>query len=144
MTKFLTVAIISLTLIFCGQTTPPDDKGKERLDKVCDSFMKLFVEGKNVEAMQLLKRNSLMTAETIDKLNETIEKQIREYFPGYGKIVSYEFILEKKIKDFVAKRFYILKLEKYYLRFDFTIYKSATGWNITHFKYDDELNELFK
>jgi hypothetical protein len=61
---------------------------------------------------------------------------------GYGKIISSEFIVERKIKNFITKRFYILKFQKYFLKFDFTLYNSGAGWTITNFTYDDSLIEV--
>ena len=62
--------------------------------------------------------------------------------PTYGDIISYEFISERKIKSFIAKRFYILKFQKYFLKFDFTLYNNGSGWTITNFTYDDNLIEV--
>jgi len=142
MTKFPVIAFLSFTLFSCGQITQRVDKDKQRIDKVCDTFMKLFAEGKTHAAMQLLKGNTAMTPASIDTLLVTIDNQKKIYFPAYGKIISYDFITERTIKEFLAKRFYILKFDNYYLRFDFTLYKATTGWIVTHFKYDDELIEL--
>ena len=144
MTKFLTLIFLSLTILACGQKTQPidKDKHKERLDKVCDTFMKLFTQGKTHDALQLLKQNTVMTSASIDTLQVTIDNQMNDYFPAYGKMLSYDFIIERKIKDFIAKRFYILKFDKYFLKFDFTLYKAPSGWTITQFKYDEELIEL--
>lgn len=142
MTKILTVAFLLLTITSCGQKNQSVDKDKQRLDKVCDTFMKLFTEGKTHEALRLLKQNTVMIPSSIDTLQVTIDNQMDNYFPAYGKMLSYEFITERKIKDFIAKRFYILKFDKYYLKFDFTLYKASTGWTVTNFKYDEELVEL--
>jgi predicted Zn-dependent protease len=142
MTKILTVAFLLLTLTCFGQKGQVVDKGKQRLDKVCDTFMKLFTEGKTRDALQLLKQNTVMAPASIDTLQVTIDNQMNNYFPTYGKMLSYEFISERKIKDFIAKRFYILKFDIYYLKFDFTLYKAASGWTVTNFKYDEELSEL--
>ncbi len=142
MTKLMTVALLFLALIACRQKTLSTDKDKERLEKVCDTFMKLFAEGKSRDALKLLKKNTVMVPSTIDTLQVTIDNQVNDYFPAYGKIISSEFIMERQIKDFITKRFYILRFDKYYLKFDFTLYKTLSGWTITHFKYDDELIEL--
>ena len=142
MTRFLTVASLSLILVACGQKKQTIDSDKERIDKVCDTFMKLFADGKAVEALQLLKQNTVMTPSSIDTLQVTITNQMNDYFPAYGKMLSGEFIIERKIKDFIAKRFYILKFDKYFLKFDFTLYKTNSGWTITNFSYDEELVEL--
>ena len=142
MTKFLTIAFLSLTLIACGQKKQLIDKDKERIDKTCDTFMNMFADGKAVEALQLIKQNTVMTPSSIDTLQVTITNQMNDYFPAYGKMLSADFVIERKIKDYIAKRFYILRFEKYYLKFDFTLYKGTSGWTITSFKYNEDLTEL--
>jgi hypothetical protein len=144
MKKYLTIIFISLTLVTLGQKTKSIDKDKERIDKVCDTFMKLFAEDNTTDAINLLRQNTLMSPSTIDTLQVTIASHIKQFFPPYGKMLSAEFIIERKIKDFIAKRFYILKLENYYLKFEFTLYRAKNGWSITNFKYDEEVAELYK
>ncbi|MFT3705272.1 MAG: hypothetical protein QM802_23090 [Agriterribacter sp.] len=142
MIKFFTVIFLSLALHVSAQKNPSVDKDKERLDKVCDTFMALFIQGKVHEALQLVKENTVMAPASIDKLQGTVDNQMEQYFPAFGKMLSYEFITEKKIKDFIAKRFYVLKFEQYYLKFGLTLYKSSAGWTITNLKYDEDIVEL--
>ncbi len=142
MTRILTVIFLSFSLIACGQKNQPIDKDKERIDKVCDIFMEMFADGKTADALELLKKNTVMTASSIDTLKLAITNQINEYFPAYGRILSANFVIERNIKDYIAKRFYILRFDNYYLKFDFTLYKGSNGWTITAFKYDEELIEL--
>ena len=129
------------TIVF-WQKKQPIDKDKERADNVCDTFMKMFADGKPVDALELLKQNTVMTPSSIDTLKVTIANQINDYFPAYGKILSADFVIERKIKDYITKRFYILRFDKYYLKFDFTLYKGTNGWTITSFKYNEDLIEL--
>jgi len=72
----------------------------------------------------------------------TIAEQVVKFLPAYGKILSYEFVAERKVKDFIAKRFYVLKFVKYYLKFDFTLYNNGKGWTITSFTYNEDLIEV--
>ena len=104
--------------------------------------MNLFTQGKTHEALELLKQNTVMNPTSIDTLTVTIDNQMNDYFPAYGKMISYDFITERNIKDYISKRFYILKFDKYYLKFEFTLYKASTNWTITNFKYDEDLTEL--
>ena len=127
MTKYLSIIFLSMTLVACGQKTQSNDKDKERIDKVCDTFMNLFAEGKTSDALQLLNQNTVMTPSSIDTLKVTIANQMNSYYPTYGKMLSADFIIERKIKDYIAKRFYILRFDKYYLKFDFTLYKGSNG-----------------
>ncbi|MCA6493099.1 MAG: hypothetical protein IM572_10525 [Chitinophagaceae bacterium] len=116
------------------------DKDKERLDAVCNKFMDEFNAGKTSEAIQLLKENSVISPAVLDTLE--IERKMNMVLPNYGKMISYEFISEQKIKDFIVRRFYIQKFENFYLKFEFTLYKSSTGWKITGFEFNEELLEL--
>ena len=142
MNKFLTVIFLSLTLVSCGQNKQTTDKDKERIDNVCDKFMKTFAEGKILEALELLKQNSVMSPSTIDTLEVTINNHANTMFPAYGKMLSSQFVAERKVKDFIAKRFYILKFDKYYLKFSFTLYNNGKGWTITTFDYNEDLIEI--
>jgi len=131
----------SLTFVSCAQ--PKIDKDKERINTVCDKFMQNFRDDKIPEALTILKENSEVIADSaINNLQETITDQMNTMLSCCGKVLSYDFILERKIKDYLVKRFYILKLEKYYMKFDFTLYKSSTGWTITNFNYDQNLIEV--
>ena len=142
MTKLLTVSVLLFILVSCGQKTQLADSDEQRLDKVCDTFMQDFSKGQFKDAVQLLKQNSVLEPEKLDTLQVTIENQAQNVFPAYGKMLSSEFITEHKVKDFIEKRFYILKFEKYPLKVDFTLYKSSNGWTITSFNYNEDLMEL--
>ena len=105
--------------------------------------MQNFRDDKIPETLKLLKENSEVIADSaIDNLQVTVSDQMNTLLSCCGRILSYDFIVERKIKDYLVKRFYILKLEKYFMKFDFTLYKSATGWRITNFNYDNNLIEV--
>lgn len=142
MKKLLTVFILASLFICCGQNQQIADKDKERMDKVCDTFMQYFSKGQYKEAVQLLKQNSVLEPWKIDTVQITIENHAQNAFLAYGKILSAEFITDRKVKDFIEKRFYILRFEKFPLKVDFTLYKSSKGWTITSFNYNEELTDL--
>lgn len=132
--------IVSMSFFSCRQTMPDTDK--ERLDEVCNKFMDEFNSGTTSKSIQLLKENSVISPAALDTLEIEIERKMNMVLPNYGKMISYEFISEYKIKDFIVRRFYIQKFENYYLKFQFTLYKSSTGWKITGFEFNEELLEL--
>ena len=138
----ISILFISFSLSACAQPKPA--RTKEELTAACDKLMQTFRDGKFKAAMQSLKPISLIKYSEIDKLTEQANSQMVDLADTYGKIVSYEFVNEKAIKDFLYKRNYVLRFEKYYLKFSFTIYKGAAGWAITHFVYNEEIDELFK
>jgi hypothetical protein len=132
-----------MSVVTFAQTGQKIDPDKKRLDSVCDRFMKSFETGNFSEAMQLLKQNTNLAPSTIDSLENKIIYQFKTFVqPTYGKILSSEFVSEHKIKNIIAKRFYILKLEKYYLKIEFTMYNNGSSWTITSFVYNEDLIEL--
>ena len=104
--------------------------------------MESFSKGQFKEAVELLKQNSVLEPEKLDTLLVTLQNHSQNIFSAYGKMLSAEFIVERKINDFIAKRFYILKFDKYPIKVDFTLYKSSSAWTITSFNYTDNLIEL--
>lgn len=140
MTKLICTTILLLSIVSCDQVK--HDKDKERVEAVCDQFMQIFSDGDVSTAIRLLKQNLVMASSALDTLEGKITGHIENIFPIYGKIQSYEFIHKRKVKDFIAKHFYILKFDKYYLKFSFTLYNSGKGWTITAFDYDEDLIEV--
>ena len=138
----IAVFFASVTVASCGLNK--SDKDKEKIIASCDKIMRIFQEGKFQDAIQKLKEISIIDKSTIDTLTVTVKNQMRTLASTYGNINSCEYIDEKTIKDFLIKRTYLLRFDKYYLRFNFTIYKSNSGWTVTGFKYDDEMDDLFK
>lgn len=100
MKKHFTIFIVFICFTACGQSRKSVDLDKEKLNTVCDKFMKEFQEGNTSDALQLLKGNSVMAVSTIDTLELTIRNQLDQILPAYGKMISSEFILERNIKDF--------------------------------------------
>jgi len=143
MTKLLTAFFLFFTLVSCGQTNSNLDKGKNRIDKVCDNFMQQFVAGKTDEAFELLRQNTVIQSSSIDTIKVAVADQIQNVFPQFGKMLSFEFVKEKKVKTFLSKRFYIIKFSKFFLQVEFILYNSGTGWTITSFHYSEEAGELF-
>lgn len=142
MTKLVSTLILSLLIVSCVQNKQTLNKDKERIDNVCNQFMQAFAAGKTSESLALLKENSVIDHSTIDSLQAKINTQVNTLFTAYGKILSSEFIIERKVKGFIAKRFYILKFDNYYLKFSFTLYNNGKNWTITNFEYNEDLIEV--
>lgn len=142
--------MIKPTLIFCllfvslfsyGQVIT--DTGRTSMNAVCDRFMQTFQAGKFSEAVQLLKKNSTMGNSFIDDLDRTVNEQMNNIQVNYKKIVGYELIEEKELKNVLARRRYILQFELYFLTFDFYLYNNGSSWTISGFYYMDDQKGLF-
>jgi len=142
MIKTIYAIILSLTIIACEQNKEQVDKEKEEIDNICDSVMMTFTKGNYTEAFDILKKNTVMSISAIDTLKVTTARYTTNAFPAYGRIRSYEFVSEHKIKSIITKRFYLLKFDNYYLKFEFTLYNNGNKWTITAFGYNEDLIEL--
>ena len=143
MTRLIVVAFFSLIpCVLLAQNK--SDKDKAKIVASCDTLMQTFRDGKFKDAIQMLKQISIINQSAIDSLTITASNQMTSITDVYGKINSYEYIGEKTIKDFLVKRTYLLRFDYYYLKFNFTLYKSNSGWTITNFIYNEEIDDLFK
>lgn len=111
------------------------------MGSICDSVMKYFLVGDYSKAMENLKKSSAF-GESFDQLQTTVPLTMSKAISHYGKAVSYKFIKEYQIADAVKEFFYLLMFEKYFLKFDFTWYKSTKGWTIVNFNFDEKLTEI--
>ncbi len=116
---------------------------RDSLNGFCDKVMQTIVDGKYSEGIQLFRQKSVMDASVIDNVDKTLNEQMPGILPYYGKILGYELIEEKALKNALARRKYILKFEFYFLTFDFILYNNNTGWTVSNFYYKDETKELF-
>jgi hypothetical protein len=136
------------TMIFCvifftASGQPPNFINRDSLNRYCDHIMQTFAEGKFREATQLFKQNSVMDSTSVNNIGITMSDQMAGVLPYYRKIVGYELITEKEVKNSLALRQYLLKFENYFLIFDFFLYNNGTGWTISNFYYKDAPGGLF-
>jgi hypothetical protein len=141
MKKIIGTVILSLAFIISlGQSRYTT---RDSLNVFCDKVMQTLTEGKYSAAIQLFNLRSEMDAGVIDNIYKTMNEQMPNILPYYGKIVGYELIEEKTLGKALARRKYILKFENYFLTFDFVLYNNNKGWTVSHFYYKDETKELF-
>jgi hypothetical protein len=144
MRKLLTATLLCVTLVSFGQAKNNLDKDKDRINNVCYKIMQQFVAGKLDEAMETLKQNTVMPPNSIDTLKVTVADQFSNVFPQFGEMLSFEFVKEKKVKNFIAKRYYVIRFTKFFLKADFTLYNNGTDWTITAFHYNEEADDLLE
>lgn len=141
MIKFICTVILSLT--FFVSAAQSKFTTKDSLNSFCDKVMQTIVDGKFSEAIQMFTKKSVMDGTVINNIDKTLNDQMPNILPYYGKIMGYELLEEKSFKNALANRKYILKFEYYFLTFDFILYNNNTGWTVSNFYYKDETKELF-
>ena len=142
MSKLISTIVLSLIcLVSSGQSKL--FVTKDSMNVFCDKVMQTLVNGKYSEAIQLFRQKSVMDTSVINNVDKTLNEQMPGILPYYGKILGYELLEEKALRNVLARRKYILKFEHYFLTFDFILYNNSKGWTISNFYYKDETKELF-
>ena len=141
MVKLISTALLSL--LFFVSSGQSKFTTKDSLNVFCDKVMQTIMDGKYSTAIQLFRQKSVMDATVIDNVDKTLNDQMANILPYYGKIMGYELVDEKFLKNTVTRRRYILQFEYYFLSFDFVLYNNSKGWTVSHFYYKDDTKELF-
>ena len=118
-------------------------KEKNTVELACDKVMTLFKDSKFSEALDSLKPYSIIEATQFDGMLATVIQQMEKAGSRYGKLLSYDFIKERPIKEFFSRRLYVLKFENYFLEAYFNLYNNGSGWTITYFGYTQDIEDLF-
>ena len=137
------ISTILLSLLFFVSSAQSKFTTKDSLNVFCDKVMQTLVEGKYSMAIQSFRQKSVMDASVIDNVDKTLNEQMPSILPYYGKILGYELLEEKSLKNLLTRRRYILQFEFYFLSFDFILYNNSMGWTVSNFYYKDETKELF-
>lgn len=142
MRKLISVIILSIFFsVSYGQSKMFTTK--DSINLFCDKVMQTLVDGKYSAAIQMFRQRSVMDASVIDNVDKTLNDQMPGILPYYGKILSYELVEERFLKNALSRKRYILKFENYFLSFDFVLYNNGSGWTVSNFYYKDETKELF-
>ncbi len=142
MAKLFFTLVFSL-FVLLGHTQSNLFTTRDSLNMFCDKVMKTLADKKYSEAVQLFRQRSVLDTSNINSIDKTLVDQMTGLQPYYGKLVEYEFIEEKAIKNAVVRRRYLLKFENYFLTVDFILYNNGTGWTVSNFNYKDDPKELF-
>ena len=142
MCKLISVIILSIFFsVAYGQSKMFTTK--DSINLFCDKVMQTLVGGKYSAAIQMFRQRSVMDSTVINNVDKTLNDQMPGILPYYGKILGYDLVEEKLLKNTLARKRYILKFENYFLSFDFILYNNGSGWTVSNFYYKDETKELF-
>jgi hypothetical protein len=142
MTKlFFTISLCFLVTLSYGQAKL--FTSRDSLNTYCDKVMQTFEKAKYSDAIQLFRQRSVMDTSTINNIDKTMNEQMEALKPYYKKVIGFELVEEKLIKNTVVRRRYLLKFENYFLTVDFFLYNNGTGWTVSNFNYRDDPKELF-
>ena len=141
----LLIFCLLFSLSSCSQSnTEKVDLGKKDLQMACDEVMQSFMKGKLDDMMQKLKDHSHFDSNTVDSIQLRVLEHFNTVYPIYGRPLSFDFIREISVKDIITKRYYIIRFERFYIKFEFTLYNNGKDWKIVEFNYNEEVLELLE
>ncbi len=137
----LKLSILTTSISFAQMDYIKDVDGiVEQTESVMSALEKLDFK----VAFKELRKNWTLPENEIDQLESLTIKQFNAVSDRFGKPMGYVFIKDLKIKDFVLRKIYILKLEKHMIRVEFTYYNNGQGWMANGFKWGDVVDVLLK
>jgi hypothetical protein len=138
---FFTISLCFIVVLSYGQAKL--FTSRDSLNAFCDKVMQTFEKAKYADAIQLFRQRSVMDTSTINNIDKTMNEQMEGLKPYYKKVIGFELLEEKPVKNTVVRRRYLLKFENYFLTVDFFLYNNGTGWTVSNFNYRDDPKELF-
>jgi len=111
--------------------------------KLTDDVMKEISKTNYNGGLDMLKQYSFLSSAEIDTIETTLKAQLPKIEPSYGKILGSELVSQKQIGDSLLSLNYLLRMEKYALRWTFSFYNGSKGWNLVYIDYNDKLQVLF-
>lgn len=139
--KYLILPILLFSALMCQAQAVVNDR--KAISDTCDKVMKYIESGQEYESIRIMKNNTVISTKVMDDLGLKMKEQMDVAVTNYGRVLSWQFVKEKTIGDYLVRRLYILRFERYYLKYAFTLYKGARGWMITGFVYNEEIDELY-
>ena len=141
MKHLLFLLLIAIGLPAMAQSSGAPDR--KSISDSCDKVMKLIQSGSYAEGMMIVKRNSIMKEDALHDLATKMDEQLQVVSSVYGKVIGVSFVKDKNISDVLFKRLYLLRLERYYLKFGFIVYRGSNGWVMTGIIYNEDIEELY-
>ncbi|WP_299366480.1 hypothetical protein [Winogradskyella sp.] len=141
MKKILIVLLLCMPSILLAQKTFLDTT--EEAKQICDAVMQNFVM-KNINvAYDRLKPIAILNSEDIEKLKSQTIEQEPIITKRFGQPIDFLFVKAKEIEGVFIRYIYVLRHERYALRFQFDFYRGSDNkWGLSNFMWDDGLRTL--
>lgn len=116
----------------------------EGTKKVCEKSLSLIAQMKIKEGFEVIKPHWSFPHSEIDDMAYTTQSQMKGLTPRFGHIIGFTHIETKRLANEFIKHIYLLKYERYALRFEYIFYKPKNHWTLGSFIWDDSVGKLFK
>ena len=143
MKKAILLLFLFTTTLFYAQQMELRDQAA--IEEACKSAMEEFLKMNYNEAFLIMKAFSAVSDDSFEKLRTQSVEQSAFAIKKYGQPLDYTKIKERELTGVLKEITYIVRHEKYGLRFQFQLYRGKDNlWRLTNFLWDDELKKLIK
>ena len=142
MKKIILITLILLGLI-TAQAMGDTLKDEEAMRAFTDRVMTHVAKGDLGGAFEALKPYVNLSPTEIDAVAVQSKAQREQYGQRYGSAIAFEFIDDQKVGQSLYRLRYIEKTNKHALAWQFYFYKTAEGWTLNTFFWNDMFHKLF-
>ncbi|MBN8815649.1 MAG: hypothetical protein J0J06_09400 [Sphingomonas sp.] len=120
----------------CAATIPPEAAAKAK------AFLDLLVANKGAEAVSgVLDANPIWSAKIGAK--EQMIGQIDAATKAYGKPTKWEAVCGDAVGTMAFREYYLVQYHDVITRWEFDFARTATGWQIGYFGFNDQIPTWF-
>jgi len=140
--KLLAFAAAVLFARPCLAEAPPLNS-KTDARALTETVMQLVVADKISDAMDKLKAYWRLPPNEIDTLVLKTISLRNTIADRYGRTLSYAFVREEDVGDYLVRYTYVERRENHPLRWTFIFYRATDRWWMDSASWDDKVSELF-
>jgi hypothetical protein len=144
MTNRSRVLILVLSCLLLPALWADDTRSVGGVKSICAKFLDKILAKDVAGAFGYLKAQPhILTDNDFVKLeSQTVQKSgtIQNVF---GNVIDYKLVEEKNISDVALKLVYVVRRERYLIRWNFVFYNPGRQWRLAAVSWDDKLTELF-
>ena len=141
MRKILIVLLLCMPSILLAQKTLLNTTAEAK--QICDDVMQDFVMQNINIAYDKLKPIAILNSDDIDKLKSQTIEQGRIIIERFGQPLDFLLVKTKAIEGVLIRYLYVLRHEKYALRFQLDFYRGTNDkWGLSNIMWDDKVRTL--
>ena len=117
---------------------------KQQTIELSDKFISFIEKGEFEKALAVVSPYWPIPKHEIESMAYQISSQMPNIVKRYGNPISVSHVKNMVINDSFYKRIYLQKLTNHALVWYVTFYKPNDKWVVSHVKFDDKIDSLYR
>ena len=101
---------------------------KGEAQQLCEAFLKEVIAGDVESAFAVVTPHMPLPESELSSLELQTIKQLGLIGPRFGKVISYKFVKEENVGDFIVRYTFVEQFDRHVLRWTFLFYRPQNGW----------------